>query len=59
MTIALWCVLAAGLMPYIFVGIGKSNGLDNDSPRVANLATLRSLSWLLGLACIITLFATA
>jgi uncharacterized MAPEG superfamily protein len=121
MTIALWCVLAAGLMPYIFVGVGKSDGLDNNTPRqaaltltgvrlraywahqngfeafplfaaavivnhllrgpnlianelalafvvlriiygglyMANLATLRSLSWLLGLVCVIALFATA
>jgi uncharacterized MAPEG superfamily protein len=121
MTIALWCVLAAGLMPYFFVGIGKSSGLDNNSPRlaeltltgvrqraywahqnsfeafplfaaaviinhllrgpnlianelalafnalrivygtfyIANLASLRSLSWLLGIVCVIALFATA
>ena len=121
MTIAFWCVLAAGLMPYVFVGIGKSNGLDNNNPRpaaltltgararaywahqnsfeafplfaaavivnhllrgpnllanelalafvllrivygalyMANLATPRSVSWFLGLICVIALFATA
>jgi uncharacterized MAPEG superfamily protein len=121
MTIALWCVLAAGLLPYLFVIIGKSSGVDNHSPRVteaaltgvrqravwahlngfeafplfaaaviinhllrgpnaianqlalafvavrivhgvlymADLAALRSLSWLVGIACVIALFATA
>jgi uncharacterized MAPEG superfamily protein len=121
MTIAFWCVLAAGLLPYVFVGYGKSGGVDNSSPRVAeaalsgvrqraywahlngfeafplfaaaviinhllrgpnlianelalafvafrivhgalymaNRATLRSVSWLLGIACVIALFATA
>jgi uncharacterized MAPEG superfamily protein len=121
MTIALWCVLAAGLLPYVFVGVGKSRGVDNHSPRVAeaaltgvrqraiwahqngfeafplfaaaviinhllrgpnavanqlalafvvvrvvygflymaDLATLRSLSWLAGIACVVGLFATA
>jgi uncharacterized MAPEG superfamily protein len=35
MTIALWCVLAAGLMPYLFTGIAKSSrrGFDNRAPR--------------------------
>ena len=37
MTIAFWCVLAAGLLPYVFVVIGKSGGLDNNSPRQAAL----------------------
>jgi uncharacterized MAPEG superfamily protein len=121
MTIAFWCVLAAGLMPYIFAGVGKSIGLDNHNPReatlaltgvrqraywahyncfeafplfaagviinhllrgpnlvanelalafvalrivygalyMANLASLRSLCWLLGIACVIALFAFA
>jgi uncharacterized MAPEG superfamily protein len=113
--------LAAGLLPYIFVGIGKSGGLDNNSPRpaaltltgvrqraywahqnsfevfplfaaaviinhllrgpnlvanelalafvalrivygalyIGNLATLRSLSWVAGIACVVALFAVA
>jgi uncharacterized MAPEG superfamily protein len=121
MTIALWCVLTAGLLPYVFVVIGKSGGLDNHSPRqaaltlagvrqraywahqngfeafplfaaavivnhmlrgpnplanelalafvglrvvygalyMANLASLRSLCWFAGIACVIALFATA
>ena len=35
MTISLWCVLAAGLMPYLFTGIAKSSrrGFDNRAPR--------------------------
>jgi len=35
MTIALWCVLVAGLMPYLFTGIAKSSrgGYDNRAPR--------------------------
>jgi uncharacterized MAPEG superfamily protein len=34
MTIALWCVLAAGLLPYIATLIAKSRrGFDNANPR--------------------------
>ena len=35
MTTAYWCVLAAGLMPYLFVGISKATGsrYDNRDPR--------------------------
>ena len=34
MTIAYWCVLAAGLLPYFTVGIAKwSKRYDNRSPR--------------------------
>lgn len=35
MTIAYWCVLAAGLMPYLFTAIAKGTGgrFDNRSPR--------------------------
>jgi uncharacterized MAPEG superfamily protein len=34
MTIALWCVLAAGLMPYAATMLAKSKaGFDNSNPR--------------------------
>ncbi len=34
MTIALWCVLVAGLMPLVFTGIAKAGGkYDNKAPR--------------------------
>jgi uncharacterized MAPEG superfamily protein len=34
MTIALWCVLAAGLLPYVAAGIAKAGaGYDNHDPR--------------------------
>jgi uncharacterized MAPEG superfamily protein len=34
MTIALWCVLAAGLLPYLATMIAKSGrGFDNGNPR--------------------------
>jgi uncharacterized MAPEG superfamily protein len=35
MTTAYWCVLAAGLLPYLFTGIAKSSrgGYDNRAPR--------------------------
>ena len=35
MTIALWCVLVAGLMPYVWTGYAKisSPGFDNNKPR--------------------------
>ena len=35
MTIALWCVLAAGLMPYVWTVYAKvsSPGFDNNNPR--------------------------
>ena len=34
MTIALWCVLAAGLLPYLATLIAKSRrGFDNSNPR--------------------------
>jgi uncharacterized MAPEG superfamily protein len=34
MTIAFWCVLVAGLMPYIAVGIAKyDKSFDNNAPR--------------------------
>jgi uncharacterized MAPEG superfamily protein len=34
MTIALWCVLAAGLLPYLATMIAKSRrGFDNANPR--------------------------
>jgi uncharacterized MAPEG superfamily protein len=35
MTTAHWCILAAGLMPYLFTGIAKSSrgGYNNHSPR--------------------------
>jgi uncharacterized MAPEG superfamily protein len=119
MTIAFWCVLVAGLLPYCASWIAKSKkGFDNASPRdwldqqegfraranaaqlnsfevlplfaaaviiahlrsapqhtidllaigfivarvvyiglyVANLASLRSLSWLVGLVCVVAMF---
>ena len=35
MTIALWCVLVAGLLPYVATMIAKSRpGFDNANPRV-------------------------
>lgn len=36
MTIALWCVLAAGVLPLLFVGYAKATGgkYDNRAPRV-------------------------
>jgi uncharacterized MAPEG superfamily protein len=35
MTVAFWCVLAAGLMPYVLTGIAKATGrrYDNRDPR--------------------------
>jgi uncharacterized MAPEG superfamily protein len=35
MTIAYWCVLAAGLMPYLFTLVAKASGprYDNSAPR--------------------------
>jgi uncharacterized MAPEG superfamily protein len=35
MTLALWCVLAAGLLPLVWVGYAKINGgsYDNRAPR--------------------------
>lgn len=36
MTIAFWCVLAAAILPYLFVGIAKlggKRGYNNKSPR--------------------------
>lgn len=34
MTVALWCVLAAGLLPYVAAGIAKAGaGYDNHDPR--------------------------
>jgi len=35
MTIAFWCVLAAGLMPYLFTLVAKASspGYDNSAPR--------------------------
>lgn len=34
MTIALWCVLIAALLPYVAVGIAKwDNSFDNNNPR--------------------------
>jgi uncharacterized MAPEG superfamily protein len=35
MTTAYWCVLAAGLMPFLFTGIAKisGRGFDNRDPR--------------------------
>jgi uncharacterized MAPEG superfamily protein len=35
MTLAYWCVLAAGLLPYLFTGIAKLSGkrYDNRDPR--------------------------
>ncbi len=35
MSIAFWCVLVAGLMPYVAVGFAKAGpGYDNREPRV-------------------------
>ncbi|NGY05193.1 MAPEG family protein [Solimonas terrae] len=122
MTTALWCVLIAALLPYVFTGISKaSKRFDNAAPRdyqeastgwrkrahwaqlnsfeafpafaaavivahlvvgpnatadklamsfvaarlvygglyVANKATLRSLVWFIGIACVIGLFIVA
>lgn len=120
MTIAWWCVLAAGLMPFLFTAIAKGTGgrFDNRAPRewqsrlqgmparahaahlnafeafplfavaviaadlrdaaqdrvdllavafivlrlafgalyMANFATLRSLAWVLALACTVAIF---
>ncbi len=38
MTTALWCVLAAALLPYFAVGIAKSGGerYDNRDPRACS-----------------------
>lgn len=35
MTLAVWCVVAAGVMPFLFTGIAKSMGrrYDNRQPR--------------------------
>jgi uncharacterized MAPEG superfamily protein len=35
MTVAMWCVLAAGLMPYLFTAIAKGSGerYNNRDPR--------------------------
>ena len=33
MTIALWCVLLAGLMPFVAIGFAKWGGFDNRNPR--------------------------
>src|SRR5258708_35367305 len=34
MTIALWCVLAAGFLPYVLTGVAKSgSAVDNRAPR--------------------------
>ena len=33
MTCALWCVLAAMFLPYLWVGFAKSGGFDNAAPR--------------------------
>lgn len=35
MTIAFWCVLAAGVMPYLFTAVAKASGgrYDNREPR--------------------------
>jgi uncharacterized MAPEG superfamily protein len=123
MTIAFWCVLAAGLLPLVWVGYAKATGgrYDNRAPReflagvsggaqrahwaeqnsyeafplfaagvvvahlagadpdtanllalvfvaaravhgvcyIADLATLRSLVWLIGLGCSVGLFVSA
>lgn len=119
MTIAFWCVLVAGLLPYAAAGFAKSKkGFDNANPRewlskqagfraranaaqlnsfealplfaaaviiahlrggpshtidllaigfiaarviyiglyLANLASLRSLSWLVGIVCVVAMF---
>jgi uncharacterized MAPEG superfamily protein len=36
MTIALWCVLIAGLLPYVATGVAKVGGrdYDNNNPRL-------------------------
>lgn len=40
MTIALWCVLAAGLLPYLWAALSKvGNRYDNALPRLANTKT--------------------
>lgn len=40
MTIAYWCVLAAGILPYVWVALAKAvPGFDNRAPR-AFLATV-------------------
>ena len=33
MTVALWCVFVAGLLPYVATLIAKSGGYDNRAPR--------------------------
>jgi uncharacterized MAPEG superfamily protein len=35
MTVALWCVLAVGILPYLTVGVAKASGgsYDNSDPR--------------------------
>ena len=33
MTVALWCVLVAGLLPFVATLIAKSGGFDNRAPR--------------------------
>jgi len=45
MTIAFWCVLVAGLLPYVATAIAKSRpGFDNANPRawLANLDGFRA-----------------
>ena len=53
MTIALWCVLAAALMPYLWVGV--AHGVT----CIVNQDTLRSVVWATGLACVIGLFVVS
>ena len=49
MTFAYWMLLAAALLPYFTVGVAKSGGFDNHTPRpslegLTGLATTRGSS---------------
>ena len=51
MTIAYACVLFMGLFPYVAAGIAKK-GFD----QYDNWPPTRSIVWLLGLICVVTIF---
>lgn len=49
MTIALWCILIAGLLPFVFAAVAKAGAedFDNHSPRAwaARLSGYRQRAW--------------
>lgn len=53
MSIAIWCVFVAFLMPYILVMSAKSGGYDNHNPRpgLANLSGWRARAYSAQLNC--------